>query len=219
MTRMDQLIYGRNRSDLGNYRTRRFPKGGNPAPHDPSEINSRNPSTVVGHFNSGALAPHATTTRWSYTVPPRRRAKVQGAIAAIARNVAAAALGNYAGYVLITRANGGGSFMLVYARTFALTAGTVVSMVQAGEIDLYEGDIMRGDTEDQNAGGTVSYTVSANAIEYDAEEKSVGFFAAELNIAGQLTGPASGGGASRPFAGMLGSSDAGLASGSKLYPY
>lgn len=178
---MDQRIYGRlNRADLGVYGTRRYPKGVNiplsipQGPTQPTDPNS-NPAGVQRHFSSSGIAPHAQTMRWEYIVPPRRRAVIQSVYVKVMREVAAAPSVGYRANVSLIRAADLAQGVFTYlaqAHGASNNVGDpVVEFPNSGPVEMFEGDILRGHTEDISTGGQISYAVSATIIEYDATHR------------------------------------------------
>lgn len=227
---MDTRIYGPKigRNDYGVYATRRYPKGG-VVPSNPSDINARAPLPVNLWVNTAAIAPHAGIARATYTVPPRRRAVLQNAFASMRRASAPGVAAAYTAFVRLERANGSGTSGIVYVQSYNASPNSDPFAMNRGDMmDLYEGDKITLQTEDTSTGGTVAYTLNCALIEYNAEEAIIGSYSAELSGIGSTvgggiagTGRIGGGGSYAGGAKLmpLGTSQSGLASGSKLYPY
>jgi len=171
---MDQGIYYPTSADYGVYLTRRYPKGisvpsgqlvpGIPtSPVDPNA----NPLTVQRLSALSAIAPHALTERWRYTVPPRRRAVLQNALAHVNRVIAAAPVATFNASIIIRRANGD-TVPLTSTPSFDNTVGYTKSGHTPGPLELFEGDAIFHTTHDDSTGGAVTYAGSFTAIEYDS---------------------------------------------------
>lgn len=175
---MDHKIYFPTRVDFGVYNTRRYPKGYGPqtlpiGPTQPTDPNS-NPLTVQRHYSVTLVPPHAQTERWNYTVPPRRRAVIQSAIAKMLRDVAAPGNLGYGARIHLRRANGQVDVFIAHCIDTNNAVGAQTSMIHTGPIEMFEGDTVFATTFDPNAGGSVVYTVTLTAIEYDNVHPTVG---------------------------------------------
>lgn len=187
---MDRDIYFQTNAEMGIYAARRHPKGsginsdaggaggGASAPvanaggtggavssDTPSGVN---PLPVLLDFHN-SLASHAATSRNVYTVPPKRKAKLQAATACVQRTIAAAAVGQAFFVIRVFRNGAINAAELVRAQIFNNAVGAQDNMVHTGEVELFEGDrveIITGDGS--GAGGAVGYDGSAAMVEYDS---------------------------------------------------
>lgn len=123
----------------------------------------RNPLAVGALYESGALAPHATTQRFIYTVPAGRRAVIHSALAAVMRDTAAAPLGS--AQALVTT-DVSARFTAPQLRDN--TVGAVAQQVLAPGAILPAGGVVEGYTTDNSTGGTCLFWLSFSATEFDA---------------------------------------------------
>lgn len=181
---MDHKIYFPTAADYGVYGTRRYPKGSSPAiaaasqgiptnPHDPNS----NPVVVQLHYVASEIAPHATTQRWKYTCPPRRRGRIETVLASLKRDVVATLDNGVACSIKLTRAQHVSQALftnLVFAINRNNTVGNTVQMVNSGPIELFEGDVLTSESVDDSVGGSNTFVLSATLIEYDSLHPVIG---------------------------------------------
>lgn len=133
-----------------------------PAPIDRNALNK------IGQFETGATAPHAQTTRWTYTVPAGKKAVAQGGAMSCRRVTAAAPVGMVTVTTVYTPVSTG-----VAATESIIQLGTNNVLDHAESNlnptgDMLAGDIESATTQDEGTGGTVSYKVNRKIFEYDA---------------------------------------------------
>lgn len=174
---MDQHIYDQNFGNYGAYATRRYPKGrGLPGvpPTSPFDPNA-NPVPITLSYGA-SLQPHGATERWSYIVPPRRRMRIQSAHVHVIREQIGGVLPVQA-YIQIIRA---GQTLVPTIAGVGFADGNVgahVEQLHTGEIELFEGDEVKGTTSDFNAGAaTCFHNVHLVGIEYDLQHSVAGNF-------------------------------------------
>lgn len=125
------------------------------------------PSKVNPFYNVAAVAPHAVTTRWTYTVPAGRFCVLESAYAWALRDAAAAPAGLVIALVQYTP-SGGVSNRVVTAAFLNAAVDTNRQMNWGSELRMKAGDKLEGVTLDLSTGGTVFYSLSAIGTEYDA---------------------------------------------------
>lgn len=110
----------------------------------------------TGNYNAGGVAPHAATTRWTYTVPTNRAAQIESALVAILRTAAAAPVGTTFATVTATGVS------LLYATDISNAVGAFTSQQQGESGFLNAGDVLLGQTFDGSTGGTHDLVVTAH---------------------------------------------------------
>lgn len=125
--------------------------------------------TSLTFFYTGVLAPHAATTRWTYTVPTGRRARVETATVYV-EVVTVAAAGSLTLWTYIGVFPGGGAgtvvaMALIYVDNLA---GTRSGTALAASIELQPGDVLSAVTENLRAGGTSIHMAEAKITEANA---------------------------------------------------
>lgn len=123
------------------------------------------PTTVNAEYLAGAIAPHAPTVRWTYTVPASRFAVIESLEVYLARDSAAGANALAAAYIDLLP-SGGTRRKVLYAPIHLLDVGTHEGFVWGGRLLLGAGDVLRGVTEDFAAAGTVLYALLMKGSEY-----------------------------------------------------
>lgn len=127
-----------------------------PAPED------RSPLIIGGNGVSTNIAPHGAVTRWTYTVPIGRKARVSTAWMRWRRVTAAAPPGIVQINIQVT------SSMLGDIRTTKNAVDDGESMVFSGATYLpSSGNILQTD-QDASTGGTADYGSAFSGVEYDA---------------------------------------------------
>ena len=124
--------------------------------------------SILFHFELTSAAPHATTTRWTYTVPDGKNAILETAYVMVIRR-SAAPTSSYANFRLWDTAE-------INAQFGILAAASIVDMNGVGDKDrdhitgniiLHEGDILSAISYDISDGGTVGYWSGAKIEEFD----------------------------------------------------
>jgi hypothetical protein len=127
----------------------------------------RNAATRVNGYAATGVAPHAATSRWSYTVPAGRAAQLGPYSISSSRDTVAAAVGTVWNYVNISPAAGGSiAVNLLSLINNTLYAQQQVQVGLSGTI--FAGDTVQGFTSDNSTGGAISYVNSIAIAEYDA---------------------------------------------------
>ena len=127
----------------------------------------RNPTNKGATYGGANIAPHGTTSRFSYTVPAGKKAQLQMGQATILRITAAAPVGIYQAVVLVVHLDANQPWA-AYAVSLDNNVGAKSQMNFAGPIDLVAGEQIITSTSDASTGGTVNYNVASSAVEYDA---------------------------------------------------
>lgn len=135
--------------------------GARPAYHD------RTPLAITQQYSATAVAPHASTTRWTYTVPTGRKFFCQVTFARWVRATAAAPVGN-ANVLFSYTPNGGVNAVTQEAVGAQNGVGLGKETLLGVQGSLGPGDAVAGGTSDASTGGTIDYRVSMAGIEFDA---------------------------------------------------
>ena len=106
---------------------------------------------LIQSFVSGALAPHAATSRWSYTVPSNKLALITYLQAAVNRFGAPTAAGIYQTEIRV----GTSTFLIV--RNWRSDVGVRDPAYIPHPIELAAGQSINAQTVDTSTGGTVTY--------------------------------------------------------------
>lgn len=103
----------------------------------------------------GAIAPHAQTQRFSYTVPTNRGAHVESVFVSIQRDTAAAPVNSAIVWLTSTAAN-----PVMAAHLFDNTVGARDGHYGGDSGWLAPGDVVTAQSADASTGGTVRYHAS-----------------------------------------------------------
>jgi hypothetical protein len=118
------------------------------------------------YASGGGIAPHGATTRWAYTVPAARKFQIQLAQVVIDRATGAGPAALAQSRIVYTPSGGAAANVLMVeiitnslnTRYGTLLAGSTATMLT--------GDTIAGVTQDASVGGTVSYFVASQGIEF-----------------------------------------------------
>jgi hypothetical protein len=127
----------------------------------------RNPLSIAKAFIQTAVAPHATTSRWSYTVPAARKCQLEMAQQQILRETAAAPV-NFVSNVVRYTPSGGALTTLIRIDSLLNTVGATAQAILGGAVTGYPGDQFEGVTSDASTGGTNTFVTTAKFTEFDA---------------------------------------------------
>lgn len=125
----------------------------------------RNATYLNGGYGAFAVAPHADTQRFLYTVPANRRAVITSASIHIIRITAAAPLGYAVMYIPANIHS-----VTVYVAVAEINSNGVGDKGQdeiGGLVWLTAGDTAEIRTSDSSTGGTISYRGSFTLVEFD----------------------------------------------------
>lgn len=125
----------------------------------------RNASSFSAAY-AATVAPHANTTRWTYTVASGKKLLVESA-AAYAIRTAAATVNSY-GWGLVTTYDGT-NYTNILPMVINLTALAAVDRAYMGQsVTVYAGQQILGATWDTATGGTIQWEIDAKGTIYDA---------------------------------------------------
>jgi len=126
----------------------------------------RNPATKLNNYLSTAVAPHASTSRWSYTVPAAKKSKIGHGQANLLRDVASGTPGVAVAYINITP-SGGAASTLAYSTGTAGGANTGQNTVVGGGQYLEAGDSAEAKSADPSTGGSYVIALLMTITEFD----------------------------------------------------
>ncbi|SRR5712691_3575954 len=121
-------------------------------------------SASGGTFNT---APHAQTTRWSYTVPAGRKFALEAWQLNEYRMAAAAPIGQWIVTIEVSPL-GAGFVNIQQIETEKNAVGDQVIQNLAGTIYLLASDVLRGTDSDLSTGGTTTQNSIFRGTEFDA---------------------------------------------------
>lgn len=127
----------------------------------------RNPSNQSQRYNTGAIAPHAVTQRWTHTVATGKKERVQHTYMGWRRVTAAAPVGIVTLDVQYTP-NGGTVIHLQERRTLLNAVNDLFDESYNAQLDMFAGDLLEAYTTDLSTGGTTEYNIAAVIVAYDA---------------------------------------------------
>lgn len=126
----------------------------------------RNAIPQARSYSQGAIAPHAQTQRWTYTVPAGKKAFIEEIFGQVRRETAAAPVGRIDIQVIYVPVTGSSMFIalpIIYTNVvgdqqteFPPQLGLMVA-----------GDLIHGDTEDTSTGGTAAFVAAIKFVEFD----------------------------------------------------
>lgn len=127
----------------------------------------RNSSTKGKTYQASAVAPHTTTTRWTYTVPAGKAAYVEALNAMIYRDVAPTVVSLAQSIIYIVSSDAVTSTVL-QVRTYSASTYVFYYGSQSNIALLKAGDQIYANTFDNSTGGAVTYTIDLKLTEFDA---------------------------------------------------
>jgi len=127
----------------------------------------RNPTTKDNNFDLQAVAPHAQTFRWTYTVPAGRKAYIVAVAARATRSTVAGTPGRFTVQSQLQKSGSGQAFNM-YIDSIANTASAEVTDRGSGMVTLLAGDLAGQATSDLSTTGTVDYAGGMWTTEFDA---------------------------------------------------
>jgi len=134
--------------------------------------NARNPLQVMKYFSAhpnaaSAIAPHSSTSRWTYTVPSGKKAYVELVDVLIMRTEAASAADTV--WVLVNHtAFTGGVAGLISTEFISNTVGASATKTLSQSVLMLTGDTLTAFTADMSTGGKCVYAVTCKITEFDA---------------------------------------------------
>jgi hypothetical protein len=125
----------------------------------------RNAASVLNVY-SATVAPHTTTTRWSYTVASGKKLLVENLSQRAIRLTAATSAQTYGSEVHLTV--GALVYVVQQVRVYVSTLSLFTMQVDHMALTLYASETISGVTYDDSTGGTVLYQVAMKGTLYDA---------------------------------------------------
>ena len=132
-----------------------------------AEARYLSPTKVTQLYSAAGVAPHAATTRWTYTVPANKRAILDIISVFLLRDAAPATAGEALVYVNFTPSGGSTTAFLLVGNITAVVGTPQYQSAAAGWM-LGAGDAIGGLTADGSTGGTYRLMVTLSATEFDA---------------------------------------------------
>jgi len=127
----------------------------------------RNPASTVSGWGGTNVAPHAATTRASYTVPSGKKALLEFLKVWVRRTTAATTAGNPKATWYVYPA-GAGFVDLLRAEIFTNGVGDKDIAYAFAALVLCTGDELRLISIDDSTGGTMDYWSAAKLTQFDA---------------------------------------------------
>jgi hypothetical protein len=131
-----------------------------------SQWYDRNVVTRGMSYAAAAVAPHADTARWSYTVPASKKFQLNTSTISAQRDTAGTT-GVALAYINLTTASAVTTKQLV-VQHFNGGTGTYETKPLGQSMMLMPTELIEGRTVDASVGGSMSYTIDATGSEFDA---------------------------------------------------
>jgi hypothetical protein len=125
----------------------------------------RNPEMVIRQFELTSTGPHGATTRWTYTVPPGKKAYLESAYVKLIRTLAATTAGWAAFYVGYDAENSSGNIMKAVIQSN--TVGDTDKDRLGGPLLMKEGDHLVAQSIDLSVAGLIGYISGVKITEFD----------------------------------------------------
>lgn len=135
-----------------------------PNGQSPSFLGQHPKNVSIGWIGNG-IAPHANTSRVSYTVPAGKRALIQACLGTTIRDTVAAPIGRFG--LFVERDDGVSPDTILSLTSLANTIGANNQLSYADQSYMKAGDIVTIWTGDLSTGGTVSYFAHVSITEFD----------------------------------------------------
>lgn len=126
----------------------------------------RNPVVSSKMYQGGAVAPHSTTQRWTYTVPAGKRVFINLLYIHMFRDGTPGTPSLASAWVAIN--DGVNTYECGSIKTVSGTLGYAEGLVVPGFGFLTAGQIIASNTYDNSTGGTFSYRLNMSYVEFDA---------------------------------------------------
>lgn len=127
----------------------------------------RNPFQRTSVYEATGVAPHALTTRWTYTVPSGKKFTIGSAFTQMHTTVNQATAGNVQASIALTPSGGAVGGLIRAGMAYSATVVNPSTSVIGGG-NFLAGDALLGRTEDLGIGGTITYLVALQGTEFDA---------------------------------------------------
>ena len=127
----------------------------------------RNAVETSNAYEGNNLAPHADTTRFTYTVAASRKTFLDTAFIQIVRTSAYASLGEARVGMFVTP-SGGTETCIMRQSIIIATTYVYQQFTMGGSVLMTAGTILKATTSDGSGGGTVSFQAHAHYIAFDA---------------------------------------------------
>jgi hypothetical protein len=137
------------------------------APTSRASYYDRNPLEIQQTFAFTGFAPHAITTRWTYTVPAARKALVDAVSGSLAVDAVATTRVIVQLYIDLDPAGTNTSIVAMQEEN-QNTVGIIARAFLAPQMLLTAGRIISMQTADNSTGGTIRYQGAMHATEFDA---------------------------------------------------
>lgn len=127
----------------------------------------RNAASQIGKYNSGDIAPHVETARWTYTVPTAKKFIMEnGYVSVGVATVATTVALSYAGVSYTP--SGGSGIPIVTAISYDNTTNSTKYASLGVSVMGFSGDSFEGYDADNSTGGTRNFTEDMKGSEFDA---------------------------------------------------
>lgn len=127
----------------------------------------RNPINRQTSYSGSGVAPHAWTVRFQFTVPTGKKLWLEYGMMESIRRTAATTAGEITQAIYVTPYGGSPANFMVRRYT-SNTVNDQQYRDATTQALLLAGDVIAGGTADASTGGTVDYTMTIHAIEFDA---------------------------------------------------
>ncbi len=131
-----------------------------------AEARERNPLTIGLAYLAGGVAPHAATTRFTYTVPASRAAILSDVFFSVMRDAAAAPVGLVSARLVLTTLTSGSPW-LIEVSFIGNTVGDMTQNMLAPALYLRAGETIAAISDDASTGGSARYLLNAALTEFD----------------------------------------------------
>lgn len=126
----------------------------------------RNATSVIGQYESAAIAPAGVTDRWTYTVAAGSKLIVETLVLSNLRVTIATASGAVYAYVIVN--SGASQTRLGHIGGYNTTVGDQKLQLVAWGTTIYGAEQIVGTTGDYSTGGTTAFVVDMKATLFSA---------------------------------------------------
>ena len=143
----------------------------------------RNPKPILKRWAGSQLAPHATTVRWTYTVPKGRNAFLEFMMCRVYRYSAADVVGGVNSMIRVTPKDGSATLLVVASISVGdNVAGDRELIVVGQSMLLFSESKIEGVSFVTGTGGTTDHIIVAKFTEFDAFPIEIPAFPSEMPI-------------------------------------